>query len=395
MLKAALVIGTRPEAIKMAPVYQALAESDDFTPLLCNTAQHRELLDPILETFALVADADLALMRPNQSLAEFCGRALPALDRWFAEAKPDLVLVQGDTTTVLCAAMAAFYRGVPVGHVEAGLRTGDLRAPFPEEMNRVLATRLASWHFAPTETARANLLREGVPAERIFLTGNPVIDALLQARDRIRREPPGRELPATLLDPSAGPVVLITGHRRENFGAGFQGICRAIARLAQTFADHRFVYPVHLNPNVQGPVHAHLGGLRNVYLLPPLDYLPFVALLDRAHLLLTDSGGVQEEAPSLGKPVLVMRETTERPEAVAAGTVKLVGTRPDVIVREAERLLSDPQAYAAMARVENPYGDGHAAERIVRACRECLRPAAVPAGGDGNIQPGRTQGLRQ
>lgn len=377
MLKAALVIGTRPEAIKMAPVYRALAADSDITPLLCNTAQHRELLDPILATFGLVPDADLSLMTPGQTLAELCGRAIPALDRWLGEAQPDLVLVQGDTTTVLCAAMAAFYRNIPVGHVEAGLRTGDLRAPFPEEMNRVLTTRLARWHFAPTDSARQNLLREGVPAGQIFVTGNPVIDALLLARERIRREPPTAELPAGLLDPDQGPLVLITGHRRENFGAGFLGICRAIAQLARDFAGHRFVYPVHLNPQVQQPVHRHLGGLPNVLLLPPLNYLPFVALLDRAHLVLTDSGGLQEEAPSLGKPVLVMRETTERPEAVAAGTVKLVGTDASVIVREATRLLRDPQAHAAMARVKNPYGDGRAAGRIAAACRECLLP--VPA----------------
>ncbi len=374
MFKAALVIGTRPEAIKMAPVYHALAAAGDITPLLCNTAQHRELLDPILETFGLVPDADLSLMTPDQTLAELCGRALPALDRWLAASAPDLVLVQGDTTTVLCAAMAAFYRGIPVGHVEAGLRTGDLRAPFPEEMNRVVTTRLARWHFAPTASARRNLLAEGVPDAQIFVTGNPVIDALLQARDRIRRRPPVDELPAGLLDPARGPIVLITGHRRENFGAGFRSICRAIARLAATFPEHRFVYPVHLNPQVQQPVHAHLGDLPNVHLLPPLSYLPFVALLDRAHLVLTDSGGVQEEAPSLGKPVLVMRETTERPEAVTAGTVKLVGTDAERIVREATRLLRDPAARAAMARVENPYGDGHAAARIAAACRACLLP---------------------
>ncbi len=374
MLKIALVIGTRPEAIKMAPVHQALAAFDDVTPLLCNTAQHRELLDPILATFGLVPDADLSLMTPGQSLAELCGRAIPALDRWFDAARPDLVLVQGDTTTVLCAAMAAFYRGIPVGHVEAGLRTGDLRAPFPEEMNRVLTTRLARWHFAPTAAARRNLLAEGVDDATIFVTGNPVIDALLQARERIKAQPPLDALPVPLRDPAAGPIVLITGHRRENFGAGFVSICRAIARLAASFPDHRFVYPVHLNPNVQQPVREHLADLANVLLLPPLDYLPFVALLDRCRLVLTDSGGIQEEAPSLGKPVLVMRETTERPEAVLAGTVKLVGTDRELIVREASRLLSDPEAYSAMARAENPYGDGQAGRRIAAACRDCLSP---------------------
>jgi UDP-N-acetylglucosamine 2-epimerase (non-hydrolysing) len=372
MPKTALVIGTRPEAIKMAPVYQALAAGGEITPLLCNTAQHRELLDPILATFDLVPDVDLSLMQPDQTLADLCGRAIPALDRWLASARPDLVLVQGDTTTVLCAAMAAFYQGIPVGHVEAGLRTGDLRAPFPEEMNRVVTTRLAHLHFAPTVTARANLRREGVPADHIHVTGNTVIDALLQARERIAQRPPTAELPPGMLDADQGPLVLITGHRRENFGAGFQGICRAIAELARRFTDHRFVYPVHLNPQVQRPVREHLGGLANVHLLPPMNYLPFVALMDRAHLVLTDSGGIQEEAPSLGKPVLVLRETTERPEAVTAGTVKLVGTDPARIVAEAVRLLTDPEAHAAMARVENPYGDGHAAPRIAAACRGFL-----------------------
>jgi UDP-N-acetylglucosamine 2-epimerase (non-hydrolysing) len=372
MPKTALVIGTRPEAIKMAPVYQALAAGGEITPLLCNTAQHRELLDPILATFDLVPDVDLSLMQPDQTLAELCGRAIPALDRWLASARPDLVLVQGDTTTVLCAAMAAFYQGIPVGHVEAGLRTGDLRAPFPEEMNRVVTTRLVRLHFAPTVTAQENLRREGVPAHHIHVTGNTVIDALLQARARIAARPPTAELPPGMLDADQGPLVLITGHRRENFGPGFEGICRAIAELARRFADHRFVYPVHLNPQVQRPVHANLGDLPNVHLLPPLSYLPFVALLDRSHLVLTDSGGIQEEAPSLGKPVLVLRETTERPEAVTAGTVKLVGTDTARIVSEAVRLLTDPAAHAAMARVENPYGDGHAAPRIAAACRDFL-----------------------
>jgi UDP-N-acetylglucosamine 2-epimerase (non-hydrolysing) len=377
MLKAALVIGTRPEAIKMAPVYQALAGGGEITPLLCNTAQHRELLDPILQTFGLVPDADLSLMTPGQTLAELCGRAIPALDRWLRDVKPDIVLVQGDTTTVLCAAMAAFYRNIPVGHVEAGLRTGDLQAPFPEEMNRVLTTRLTRWHFAPTQAARRNLLLEGVPDARIFVTGNPVIDALLQARQRMHRMPQDQLLPSALLDRNIGRIVLVTGHRRENFGAGFRNICRAIVKLAGMFQDHRFVYPVHLNPQVQQPVREYLDGLPNVLLLPPLNYLPFVALLDRAHLVLTDSGGVQEEAPSLGKPVLVLRETTERPEAVAVGTVKLVGTDTERIVREAARLLRDPEAHAAMARVQNPYGDGRAADRIATICQECLRP--VPA----------------
>jgi len=283
-----------------------------------------------------------------------------------------MVLVQGDTTTVFCAALAAFHLGIPVGHVEAGLRTGNLRAPFPEEANRVLTSRLADLHFAPTATARDNLLGEGVPAARIFVTGNTVIDALHLALDRVRRAHPN--VPGLKEASLVGdhPLVLITGHRRENFGTGFESVCHAIARLAGTFPNHVFVYPVHLNPHVQEPVHRLLGALDNVHLIEPLPYLPFVRLLDRSRLILTDSGGVQEEAPGLGKPVLVTRTVTERPEAVAAGTVKLVGTNEAFIVDEATRLLSNEAAYAEMARAVNPYGDGQSAPRILNHCRQWL-----------------------
>lgn len=372
MLKVALVLGTRPEAIKLAPVILAMRADDDFLPLVCNTGQHREMVDSALATFAIVADAELGLMHPDQTLAALTGRAVPAIDAWLADVQPDLVLVQGDTTTVLCAALAAFYRRIPVGHVEAGLRTWTRSTPFPEELNRVLTTRLADWHFAPTASSRDNLRREGVRDDTIHMTGNTVIDALLIARDRVRQRPPhiagldhDQDDGNDGHDPSR-PLVLITGHRRENFGPGFAAICAAIRDLARSFQEVQFVYPVHLNPHVQTPVRRHLAGLPNVCLLPPQPYLAFVSLMMRATVILTDSGGVQEEAPSLGVPVLVMRESTERPEAVAAGTVRLVGTDRQTIVRETSRLLCDEGARAAMARCENPYGDGQAAPRILK-----------------------------
>jgi len=368
----ALIFGTRPEAIKLAPVHRALLDAPGLQPLVCVTAQHRQMLDQVLAIFDITPDADLDLMRPDQTLAGLTARAVAAVDGWLATARPDLVLVQGDTTTVFCAALAAFYRGIPVGHVEAGLRTGDLRSPFPEEANRVLTSRLADLHFPPTATARENLRREGVPKERILVTGNTVIDALHLVLPRVRRQPP--PVPGLTEDDLATgqPLVLITGHRRENFGPGFHRVCTALARLADAFPDHLFVYPVHLNPNVQRPVRELLGDRPNIRLIDPLPYLPFVRLLDRARLVITDSGGVQEEAPGLGKPVLVTRETTERPEAVDAGTVELVGTDEQRIVATATRLLTDPAAYAAMARAVNPYGDGRAAGRIVATCREFL-----------------------
>ncbi len=376
MSRVSLIFGTRPEAIKLAPLILALRAEPDLEPHVCVTAQHREMLDQVLAIFGIVPDDDLDLMRPDQTLAGLTSRAVAAVDGYLQRAQPDLVLVQGDTTTVFCAALAAFYRGIPVGHVEAGLRTGDLHAPFPEEANRLLTTRLADLHFAPTATSRDNLLGEGVPVAHVHVTGNTVIDALLIARGRVLAAPPEVPgLPADLVD-GTRPLVLITGHRRENFGEGFRAVCRGIARLARGFPGHAFVYPVHLNPHVQAPVNELLGGLDNVHLIAPLPYLPFVRLMDRATLILTDSGGVQEEAPSLGKPVLVMRATTERPEAVSAGTVKLVGTDEELLVAEATRLLADPAAHAAMARAINPYGDGLATGRIVAACRRFLQERA-------------------
>lgn len=369
MPRIALIFGTRPEAIKLAPVIQALHASPDLESLVCVTGQHREMLDQVLALFAITPDADLDLMRPDQGLADLTARAITGIDRWLEKSSPDLVLVQGDTTTVFCAALAAFYRDIPVGHVEAGLRTGNLRSPFPEEANRVLTSRLTDLHFAPTAGSRDNLLAEGVAAAQIHVTGNTVIDALQAIRERVLVEPP--EVPGfDAMDPR--PLVLITGHRRENFGRGFRAVCGGIARLAERFSDHVFVYPVHLNPHVQAPVRELLGGRENIRLIDPLTYLPFVHLMGRARLIITDSGGVQEEAPGLGVPVLVTRDTTERPEAVVAGTVRLVGTDEVRLVDEATRLLTDETARKAMAQAVNPYGDGRAAGRIIAACRDFL-----------------------
>lgn len=378
MTKIAVFMGTRPEAIKMAPVIAALREAPDMRPIVVSTGQHREMLQQVVDLFELAVDHDLAVMEPNQTLAALTARLITAIDGLLEGVKPDLALVQGDTTTVLAAALACFYRRIAIGHVEAGLRTGNLLAPFPEEANRSLAGRLVTLHFAPTEFGRANLLREGVSDERIAVTGNTVIDALhwevqRQKQSEIRsrvHESLARELGG---DWDRVPYVLITGHRRENFGAGFEQICRALTILAERFADHRFIYPVHLNPNVQRPVRAMLGALGNVKLIPPKDYREFVGLMSCCRLVLTDSGGVQEEAPSLGKPVLVMRETTERPEGVEAGTVKLVGTHAPTIVEHVSRLLGDERAYRTMAEAKNPYGDGKAAGRIVERIRAHFR----------------------
>jgi UDP-N-acetylglucosamine 2-epimerase (non-hydrolysing) len=366
-LNITVVLGTRPEAIKLCPLISAIRAHDRMRARVCVTGQHREMLDQVMTVFGVAADVDLDLMRRDQSLAELTARAVTALAGEFAEHHADLVLVQGDTTTVFCAALAAYYHRISVGHVEAGLRTGDRYAPFPEELNRRLTTHLGDLHFAPTAGARARLLAEGIPNEAIHVTGNTVIDALHFAVARIREQAPRVPgLPHDLQPGESGRrSVLITGHRRENFGAGFESICQAVAALADRHADCAFVYPVHLNPHVREPVFRLLGKCPNVHLIEPLDYLTFVALLDRATLVLTDSGGVQEEAPSLGKPVLVMRATTERPEAVAAGTARLVGTDSRRIVEETSRLLEDAAAYTAMARTVNPYGDGHACARIV------------------------------
>lgn len=374
----AIVLGTRPEAIKMAPVIETFRSDPNFQVQVCVTGQHREMLDQILREFAIVPDVDLNLMQPGQSLASFLARALTAIDAHLQQSRPDLVLVQGDTTTVLAASLAAFYRQIPVGHIEAGLRTGDLAAPFPEESNRVLTSRLATLHFTPTSTAATNLIREGVDPERVIVTGNTVIDALLQMVNKLANHPPSLpEIPEQILQ-GKRRLVLITGHRRENFGASFEQICRAIATLAARFPDVAIVYPVHLNPKVREPVERILGGrFDNVYLLEPLGYREFIELFRRCTLVLTDSGGIQEEGPTLNKPVLVMRDTTERPEAVATGAVKLVGSHHDRIVSSVTELLSDPIIYQAMTGKENPYGDGKASSRILEACRKYLESQAV------------------
>ena len=369
-------MGTRPEAIKLAPVVKALRNTDDFTCTVVATGQHKEMFRQVIDRFGIEVDAELDVMRPNQTLAELTARLMTSIDGWLGTSHPDLALVQGDTTTVLVSALACFYRRIPIGHVEAGLRTGNIWSPFPEEANRRLATPLVTLHFAPTESARESLLRESVPDASIAVTGNTVIDALFmevaaQAEDAAMREAIDLELSALLgwrwLD---HPYVLITGHRRENFGKGFDEICEAIAGLGRSFPDYRFVYPVHLNPNVKDHVNRLLGHLPNVKLIPPQGYTQFVALMSRCRLVLTDSGGVQEEAPSLGKPVLVMRDTTERPEGVAAGTALLTGPSAFNIIAHATRLLTDECAYDQMASAQNPYGDGHAADRIGQRIRQ-------------------------
>jgi UDP-N-acetylglucosamine 2-epimerase (non-hydrolysing) len=360
-----LIFGTRPEAIKIAPVYQALRRrADAFNCRVCVTAQHRQLLDSVLSLFEIRPDHDLDVMTPNQSLEGLTAAVLDRLPPVIRAERPDLVLVQGDTTTAMAAALCAHYQKVAVGHIEAGLRTATVGSPFPEEMNRRLVTRLASWHFAPTARARERLLREGVDERSIAVTGNTVIDALLWIVEKVKQAPaPG---PVAHLDWSAGRrLVLITGHRRENFGEPLRNVCAAFRRLAERNPEVDFLYPVHLNPNVRGPVGEILSGLPNFHLTEPLDYLAFVWCMNRSHLIITDYGGVQEEAPSLGKPVLVTREETERWEGIEAGTAKLVGTDPERIVAEAQALLDDPERYRAMSGAANPYGDGHAAERIL------------------------------
>lgn len=367
----AVFIGTRPEAIKMAPVIAALRQHAELEPYVINAGQHREMIEQVVRLFDINVDADLAAMAPSQTLAGLTSRLVERIDEALAAAKPDMALVQGDTTTVLCAALACFYRKIPFGHVEAGLRTGDIRTPFPEEANRRLVSPLADVHFAPTERARRALLAERIPEETVFVTGNTVIDALLsevrrqenrEVRDGLHRE--FAELIGA--DWRDRPVVLVTGHRRENFGAGFESICTALAELSKQRPDALIVYPVHLNPQVRDVVHARLAGRANIRLIPPQPYSQFVALARASTVILTDSGGVQEEAPSLGKPVLVMRDSTERPEGVEAGAVKLVGSHAERIVAETLHLLTDRAAYDAMARAANPYGDGRAAERIVK-----------------------------
>jgi UDP-N-acetylglucosamine 2-epimerase (non-hydrolysing) len=360
------VFGTRPEAIKMGPVVRSLEAAPGIESVLCVTGQHRAMLDQVLSLLEIHPDVDLGIMKKGQDLTDITTAVLSGLREVMAEYRPDRVLVHGDTTTTFAASLAAYYAQVPVGHVEAGLRTGDIFSPWPEEANRKLTTALADLHFAPTDRARDALLAEGVPEERVHVTGNTVVDALLQVRDRIDGDAALRgELAEDFhfLDPSRR-LLLVTGHRRESFGEGFERICQALAELAKR-EDLEIVYPVHLNPNVSGPVNQHLAALSNVHLIDPQDYLPFVYLMMRSDLILTDSGGVQEEAPSLGKPVLVMREKTERPEAVEAGTVKLVGTDVAKIVGGVTGLLDDAAAYERMSRAHNPYGDGSAAGRVV------------------------------
>jgi UDP-N-acetylglucosamine 2-epimerase (non-hydrolysing) len=362
--KVLFVFGTRPEAIKLAPVLLHMKQRAEFAVRTCVTAQHRGMLDQVLRAFQIQPDHDLDCMQPGQTLTQSTARILSGLESVLHAERPDLVVVQGDTTTTLCGALAAFYLGIPVGHVEAGLRTGDLAQPFPEEMNRVVTTRLAALHFAPTTRAGKTLCAEGVPAERIFVTGNSGIDAVLYVRDAL--ESGGLTGNGWSELDTRRKLIVVTAHRRESFGEGFERICEGLARLARR-GDAQIAYPVHRNPNVAGPVERLLAGHPNILLLPPLDYVPFVDLMRRATLLLTDSGGIQEEGPSLGKPVLVMREKTERPEAVEAGTVRLVGTNPDLIESEAARLLDDEVERQRMSRIHNPYGDGQASRRIADA----------------------------
>ncbi|MGY6031660.1 non-hydrolyzing UDP-N-acetylglucosamine 2-epimerase [Phytobacter sp. AG2a] len=370
-MKVLTVFGTRPEAIKMAPLVHALAKDPDFDAKVCVTAQHREMLDQVLNLFSIVPDYDLNIMRPGQGLTEITCRILEGLKPILESFRPDVVLVHGDTTTTVAASLAAFYQRIPVGHVEAGLRTGDLSSPWPEEANRTLTGHLALYHFAPTENSRSNLLRENIAEKHIYVTGNTVIDALFWVRDSILDDASLQETLAArypFLDPNK-KLILVTGHRRESFGRGFEEICHALADIAAQHDDVQIVYPVHLNPNVSEPVNRILGHVENITLIEPQDYLPFLWLMNHAWLILTDSGGIQEEAPSLGKPVLVMRDTTERPEAVDAGTVRLVGTNCQRIVEEVSRLLNDNDAWQAMSRAHNPYGDGQACGRILHALK--------------------------
>ncbi|WP_313451092.1 non-hydrolyzing UDP-N-acetylglucosamine 2-epimerase [Pseudomonas rhodesiae] len=372
MLKTLCVFGTRPEAIKMAPVAIALGNDPSVDAKICVTGQHREMLDQVLNLFDLVPDFDLNIMKPSQDLTDVTVRILEGLRGVFAEFVPDVVLVHGDTATTFAASLAAYYHRIPVAHVEAGLRTGDIYSPWPEEGNRKLTGALANLHFAPTQTSQANLLREGVPEQNVLVTGNTVIDALMMVIDRLKTDERLREgaaKPSSFISPERR-IVLVTGHRRESFGDGFERICKALAHIANTHKDVDIIYPMHLNPNVREPVNRVLKDIKNVHLIEPLDYLPFVYLMEKSYLILTDSGGIQEEAPSLGKPVLVMRDTTERPEALEAGTVKLVGTDVETMIAEVDELLNSQSAYEKMSFAHNPYGDGKASHRIVETLRQ-------------------------
>lgn len=384
--KVMLVFGTRPEAIKMAPLVKALqAKTNDFETIVCVTGQHKEMLDQVLDLFDIKPDYDLAIMKEGQDLYDVTSRVLLGMREVLKEAKPDVVLVHGDTTTSTVAALAAYYQQISIGHVEAGLRTHNIYSPWPEEMNRQLTARMATYHFTPTKLSQDNLLAEGISNDRIFVTGNTVIDALQQVVASIKNNPNlQKEVEQKLLQSGYDltrlhkerRLILITGHRRENFGNGFLSICRAIQTLSKRFPEVDFVYPMHLNPNVRKPIHevfgTDLNNLGNLFFIEPLEYLQFVTLMERSFIVLTDSGGIQEEAPGLGKPVLVMRDTTERPEAVEAGTVKLVGTDYDQIVSNVERLLTEELAYAEMSRANNPYGDGNACSYIVEVLSQSL-----------------------
>ena len=375
MKKILLVFGTRPEAIKMAPLVKAFQkDTEHFETRVCVTAQHRQMLDQVLEVFGITPEYDLNIMAPNQDLYDITAKVLMGLREVLKDFRPDTVLVHGDTTTSMAASLAAFYMQIPVGHVEAGLRTYNMLSPWPEEMNRQVTDRICTYYFAPTEQSKKNLLQENIDEKKIFITGNTVIDALLMAVDIISstsgmEEKIAKEFQEKCYTVGNREYILVTGHRRENFGEGFLHICKAIKELAALHPDMDIVYPVHLNPNVQKPVYELLSGVDNVYLISPLDYLPFIYAMQHSTLLLTDSGGVQEEAPSLGKPVLVMRDTTERPEAVEAGTVKLVGTDAEAIVSNVTALLQDKEMYKRMSETHNPYGDGQACERIMAALR--------------------------
>lgn len=377
--KVLVVFGTRPEAIKMAPLVKCLKDEKSLDVRVAVTAQHREMLDQVLDLFEIIPDYDLDIMHPGQDLYDVTSRVLLGVRGILCDFNPNVVLVHGDTATTFAASLAAFYQKVPVGHVEAGLRTWDLYSPWPEEANRQLTTRLTDWHFAPTKGNMDSLLKESVSPEKITVTGNTVIDALLMVIDKIETSPDLKERVQEMLK-LAGITqailgkryILITGHRRENFGEGFDSICNALRHLAKNNPDVHFIYPVHLNPNVQEPVNRIIGEINNIHLVSPLSYEPFVYLMQNAYIVLTDSGGVQEEAPGLGKPVLVMRDTTERPEAVEAGTVKLVGTSSDGIIKAVENLLADRLVYEEMSHAHNPYGDGHASERIVHALKKYL-----------------------
>lgn len=363
--KISIIFGTRPEAIKLVPVILELRKHPEFEVSVCITAQHREMLDQVLEIFEITPDCDLNIMKPNQSLAELTANCIKLLDQYIIEFKPDIILVQGDTTSAFAGSLVAFYNKVMVGHVEAGLRTWNKYSPFPEEINRVLTTKISDIHFAPTKLSKDNLLNDNIESSKILITGNTVIDALKIARNKvILNKPIVPGIDQDIIYNDNKKLVLITGHRRENFGNSFNNICTAIEKLSAKFKDVYFVYPVHMNPNVREPVFRILGNKTNVFLIEPISYLPFVSLMMRSTIILTDSGGVQEEAPSLGKPVLVMRENTERPEAIDAGTVKLVGTSVDKIIEETSNLLLDEMQYNMMANAINPYGDGKAALRI-------------------------------